>query len=162
MQYDASNYLMPRVPLLCNGRFECYKNSRLGLETLAIRELSRSILNLKRLERHRSKSNVSPAGGASQVPEESIMGRRLYVGNLAWTVTDQDLQDVFSEAGPVDSSQVIMDRATNRSRGSACCRCSVKKPTLRSSAPVATVAKRRRQSKPRSRLRGSNSLRSRH
>ena len=45
------------------------------------------------------------------------MGRRLYVGNLAWTVTDQDLRDVFSEAGNVDSSQVIMDRATNRSRG---------------------------------------------
>lgn len=45
------------------------------------------------------------------------MGRRLYVGNLAWTVTDQDLQDVFSEAGKVDSAQVIMDRATNRSRG---------------------------------------------
>jgi len=32
-------------------------------------------------------------------------------------VTDQDLRDVFSEAGNVDSSQVIMDRATNRSRG---------------------------------------------
>ena len=45
------------------------------------------------------------------------MGRRLYVGNLAWGVTDQDLQEVFSEAGKVDSSQVIMDRATNRSRG---------------------------------------------
>jgi cold-inducible RNA-binding protein len=45
------------------------------------------------------------------------MGRRLYVGNLAWTVTDQDLHDVFAEAGTVDSSQVIMDRATNRSRG---------------------------------------------
>ena len=45
------------------------------------------------------------------------MGRRLYVGNLAWTVTDQDLQDAFEEAGKVDSSQVIMDRATNRSRG---------------------------------------------
>jgi cold-inducible RNA-binding protein len=45
------------------------------------------------------------------------MGRRLYVGNLAWTVTDQDLQDAFSEAGTVDSSQVIIDRATNRSRG---------------------------------------------
>jgi RNA recognition motif-containing protein len=45
------------------------------------------------------------------------MGRRLYVGNLAWTVTDQDLQDAFAEAGDVDSSQVIMDRATNRSRG---------------------------------------------
>jgi len=36
---------------------------------------------------------------------------------LAWTVTDQDLQDAFSEAGKVESSQVIMDRATNRSRG---------------------------------------------
>jgi cold-inducible RNA-binding protein len=45
------------------------------------------------------------------------MGRRLYVGNLAWTVTDQDLHDVFAETGKVDSSQVIMDRATNRSRG---------------------------------------------
>ena len=45
------------------------------------------------------------------------MGRRLYVGNLAWTVTDQDLHDAFSEAGKVDSSQVIIDRATNRSRG---------------------------------------------
>lgn len=45
------------------------------------------------------------------------MGRRLYVGNLAWTVTDQDLQEAFSEAGAVDSSQVIIDRATNRSRG---------------------------------------------
>ena len=45
------------------------------------------------------------------------MGRRLYVGNLAWTVTDQDLLDAFSEAGKVENSQVIMDRATNRSRG---------------------------------------------
>ncbi len=45
------------------------------------------------------------------------MGRRLYVGNLAWTVTDQDLQDAFAEAGKVDSAQVIVDRATNRSRG---------------------------------------------
>ena len=45
------------------------------------------------------------------------MGRRLYVGNLAWGVTDQDLQDLFAEAGTVDNAQVIMDRATNRSRG---------------------------------------------
>jgi RNA recognition motif-containing protein len=45
------------------------------------------------------------------------MGRRLYVGNLAWAVSDQDLHDLFSEAGKVDSSQVIVDRETNRSRG---------------------------------------------
>jgi RNA recognition motif-containing protein len=49
--------------------------------------------------------------------EETLVGRRLYIGNLAWTVTDQDLLDVFSEMGKVDSSQVIIDRATNRSRG---------------------------------------------
>jgi cold-inducible RNA-binding protein len=45
------------------------------------------------------------------------MGRRLYVGNLAWAVSDQDLRELFSEAGKVDSSQVIVDRETNRSRG---------------------------------------------
>jgi RNA recognition motif-containing protein len=45
------------------------------------------------------------------------MGRRLYVGNLAWGVTDQDLQELFAEAGKVESAQVIIDRATNRSRG---------------------------------------------
>src|SRR5580704_17483839 len=45
------------------------------------------------------------------------MGRRLNVGNLAWAVSDQDLRDLFSEAGKVESSQVIVDRETNRSRG---------------------------------------------
>ncbi len=45
------------------------------------------------------------------------MSRRLYVGNLAWAVTDQDLKDLFSEAGRVKSSQVIVDRDTKRSRG---------------------------------------------
>lgn len=45
------------------------------------------------------------------------MGRRLYVGNLAWAVTDQDLRDLFSEAGDVETAQVIVDRETNRSRG---------------------------------------------
>src|SRR5690242_16618371 len=60
---------------------------------------------------------LSANGGSPAAREERVMGRRLYVGNLAWTVTDQDLLDVFSEAGKVDSSQVIIDRATNRSRG---------------------------------------------
>ncbi|HKD65315.1 MAG TPA: RNA-binding protein [Candidatus Binataceae bacterium] len=45
------------------------------------------------------------------------MGRRLYVGNLAWAVNDQDLRELFSEVGKVDNSQVIVDRETNRSRG---------------------------------------------
>ena len=45
------------------------------------------------------------------------MGRRLYVGNLAWSVTDNDLLELFSEVGKVESSQVVVDRATSRSRG---------------------------------------------
>jgi cold-inducible RNA-binding protein len=55
------------------------------------------------------------AGG--NLRKENAMGRRLYVGNLAWTVSDQDLRDAFAEAGAVENAQVIMDRATNRSRG---------------------------------------------
>jgi cold-inducible RNA-binding protein len=45
------------------------------------------------------------------------MGRRLYVGNLAWAVSDQDLRDLFADAGKVENCQVIVDRETNRSRG---------------------------------------------
>ncbi|HEY2663855.1 MAG TPA: RNA-binding protein [Candidatus Binataceae bacterium] len=45
------------------------------------------------------------------------MGRRLYVGNLAWAVSDNDLRDLFAEAGEVQNAQVIVDRETNRSRG---------------------------------------------
>ena len=41
------------------------------------------------------------------------MGRRLYVGNLAWAVTDEDLAQVFGEVGKVENAQVIIDRATN-------------------------------------------------
>jgi RNA recognition motif-containing protein len=41
----------------------------------------------------------------------------LYVGNLAWAVSDNDLRDLFAEAGEVQNAQVIVDRETNRSRG---------------------------------------------
>lgn len=47
------------------------------------------------------------------------MGRNLYVGNLAFSVTDEQLADVFAEAGTVDSAHVIVDRDTGRSRGFA-------------------------------------------
>jgi len=45
------------------------------------------------------------------------MATKLYVGNLAFTVTDQDLSALFAEAGTVTSAQVIIDRNTNQSRG---------------------------------------------
>ena len=45
------------------------------------------------------------------------MGRKLYVGNLTYGVTDSDLQQMFEAHGTVQSAQVIMDRDTGRSKG---------------------------------------------
>ncbi len=45
------------------------------------------------------------------------MGKKLYVGNLTYGVTDGDLQTMFEAHGSVQSAQVIMDRDTGRSKG---------------------------------------------
>jgi RNA recognition motif-containing protein len=45
------------------------------------------------------------------------MAKNIYVGNLAWGVTNDDLMDLFSQYGKVLSAQVISDRETGRSRG---------------------------------------------
>ncbi len=45
------------------------------------------------------------------------MSSRLYVGNLSYQTTEQDLRDLFSGAGEVTSVTVIMDRAAGRSKG---------------------------------------------
>jgi RNA recognition motif-containing protein len=45
------------------------------------------------------------------------MGRKLYVGNLAYGVNDSELQQMFGAYGTVQSAQVIMDRDTGRSKG---------------------------------------------
>jgi RNA recognition motif-containing protein len=45
------------------------------------------------------------------------MGKKLYVGNLAYGVTDSDLEQMFAAHGTVQSAQVIMDRDTGRSKG---------------------------------------------
>jgi RNA recognition motif-containing protein len=45
------------------------------------------------------------------------MGRKLYVGNLTYGVTDAALQQMFEAHGTVQSAQVIMDRDTGRSKG---------------------------------------------
>lgn len=43
--------------------------------------------------------------------------KKIYVGNLPFSSTDQDLQDLFSQHGTVESVKVITDRETGRSRG---------------------------------------------
>jgi cold-inducible RNA-binding protein len=45
------------------------------------------------------------------------MGKKLYVGNLTYGVTDAALQQMFEAHGTVQSAQVIMDRDTGQSKG---------------------------------------------
>lgn len=47
------------------------------------------------------------------------MGKKIYVGNLSYTVDADQLANVFSEYGTVDSANVITDRETGRSKGFA-------------------------------------------
>jgi cold-inducible RNA-binding protein len=45
------------------------------------------------------------------------MSTKLYVGNLAFQTTSQELQELFAQAGTVESASVVEDRDTGRSRG---------------------------------------------
>ena len=45
------------------------------------------------------------------------MGKKLYVGNLSYDVTDSALEQMCAQYGTVESAQVIMDRDTGRSKG---------------------------------------------
>ena len=45
------------------------------------------------------------------------MGKKLYVGNLPFSVTEDSLIDKFSECGTVDSGKLIIDRDSGRSKG---------------------------------------------
>ena len=45
------------------------------------------------------------------------MGKKLYVGNLSYELSDSALSKLFEPYGTVESAQIIMDRDTNRSKG---------------------------------------------
>jgi cold-inducible RNA-binding protein len=45
------------------------------------------------------------------------MGRRLYVGNLAFTTTELELRELFGQHGTVADTKMVMDRETGRPRG---------------------------------------------
>jgi RNA recognition motif-containing protein len=47
------------------------------------------------------------------------MGKKLYVGNLSYDMTEADLTQLFGQHGQVASAQIIMDRDTGRSKGFA-------------------------------------------
>jgi RNA recognition motif-containing protein len=54
---------------------------------------------------------------AHQVSGGLKVGKKLYVGNLSFSVTNADLEDLFAPFGEVRSAQVVEDRQTGRSRG---------------------------------------------
>ena len=45
------------------------------------------------------------------------MGKKIYVGNLPFTATNESLSEMFSRFGSVDSSKIVTDRDTGRSKG---------------------------------------------
>ena len=45
------------------------------------------------------------------------MSKNIYVGNLPWSTTEDELRDMFAQYGEVESAKIIMDRETGRSRG---------------------------------------------
>jgi RNA recognition motif-containing protein len=47
------------------------------------------------------------------------MGKKIYVGNLSYSLNDQSLVDVFSEFGNVESARIVTDRESGRSKGFA-------------------------------------------
>jgi len=61
--------------------------------------------------------NVHQAGAAEI--EKVTMASKLFVGNLPFTATENDLQDHFAQAGAVIAVNIMQDRATGRSRGFA-------------------------------------------
>jgi RNA recognition motif-containing protein len=45
------------------------------------------------------------------------MGRKIYVGNLNYSTSERELEDLFSQYGSVASTNIIVDRMTDRSKG---------------------------------------------
>lgn len=45
------------------------------------------------------------------------MGKKLFIGNLPFSATNESLQQIFAQAGTVESANVITDRSTGRSKG---------------------------------------------
>lgn len=47
------------------------------------------------------------------------MGKKIYVGNLSYSMDDESLADLFSQYGQVESARIVMDRDSGRSKGFA-------------------------------------------
>jgi RNA recognition motif-containing protein len=69
------------------------------------------------LPRRASFPTDAPSGVGAYRLKDNLMNNKLYVGNLAYSVRDEDLQQHFSAFGTVQSAKVMMERDTGRSKG---------------------------------------------
>jgi RNA recognition motif-containing protein len=68
---------------------------------------------------HRIRFELETSLDAHKRAEKKIMSMKLYVGNLSFQTSNEDLADLFSQAGTVESASIVEDRDTGRSRGFA-------------------------------------------
>jgi RNA recognition motif-containing protein len=64
-----------------------------------------------------SKAIVPDLIGATLALRRYFMGKKLYVGNLPFSATDDSLLDAFSQFGKVESAKIITDKMSGRSKG---------------------------------------------
>ncbi len=55
--------------------------------------------------------------GMGQAPSQEINPRKLFVGNLSWKLTSEDLRQIFSEFGTVEDAIVLTEKFSGRSKG---------------------------------------------
>ncbi len=74
--------------------------------------LCQSLFRRVRVPEHKA-----PVLFSGSQPYGGHMGKKLYVGNLPFSATDQILHDTFTQCGTVESAKIIMDRDSGRSKG---------------------------------------------
>jgi cold-inducible RNA-binding protein len=80
---------------------------------------------VRRVRRKRSRSSPLEISdpvftrASFEIKDKTEMGTKLYVGNLSFRTTAEELRDAFASVGTVESASVIEDRDTGRSRGFA-------------------------------------------
>jgi len=109
--------MRPAHKSISAGRLD---SSRAGLFTLRSRSVFESIRTWSFVRYRFAEVHPIRSFFHSQKGERYIsMSTKLYVGNLAFQTTSEELQQLFGQAGTVESASVVEDRDTGRSRGFA-------------------------------------------
>ena len=100
--------------------FDCWKPVRRATRAESIREPFPFASSCACEPRASRSGGEFPLSGAHEGVQESvIVSTKLYVGNLPYEVTEDELQELFATAGTVESVNVMRDRMTGRARGFA-------------------------------------------